>query len=164
LPQLFPKQEAKASAAAPSDPFAQHLRAAFAFAEKGPDVIDVHEAKKMLDAGVPVLDVRNPDEFVQERIAEARNLPLPALSRARRTACPLTPRRRSSPSALAGSESLYGLLLLKAQGYQIVKSVAGGMGAWVNAACQPRWGAESVAQRRRSSRAAVSCIEDCTFV
>ena len=133
LPQLFPKQDAKAPVAAPSDPFAQHLRAAFAFAEKGPDVIDVHEAKKMLDAGVPVLDVRNPDEFAQERIAEARNLPLPALSKGAKDGLPTDRQAPVITICARGQRSLYGLLLLKAQGYQIVKSVAGGMGAWVNA-------------------------------
>jgi rhodanese-related sulfurtransferase len=133
LPQLFPKQEAKASAAAPGDPFAQHLQAAFAFAEKGPDVIDAHEAKKLLDAGVPILDVRNPDEFAQERIAAARNLPLPALSKGAKDGLPTDRQAPVITICARGQRSLYGLLLLKAQGYQVVKSVAGGMGAWVNA-------------------------------
>jgi cysteine synthase/rhodanese-related sulfurtransferase len=133
LPQLFPRQDAKTAAPASSDPFAQHLRAAFAFAEKGPDVIDVHEAKKMLDAGVPVLDVRNPDEFAQERIPEARNLPLPALSKGAKDGLPADRQAPVITICARGQRSLYGLLLLKAQGYQIVKSVAGGMGAWVNA-------------------------------
>jgi cysteine synthase/rhodanese-related sulfurtransferase len=131
LPQLFPNQEATAPSATASDPFAPHLQAAFEFAEKGPDVIDVFAANDMLASGVPLIDVRNPDEFARERISDASNVPLPALSKGATAGLPLD---RSAPVVTIcarGKRSLYGLLLLKAQGYQNVKSVAGGMGAWV---------------------------------
>jgi cysteine synthase/rhodanese-related sulfurtransferase len=131
LPQLFPNQEATAPAAAAADPFAPHLQAAFELAEKGPDVIDVFAANDMIASGVPLVDVRNPDEFARERISEARNVPLPALSKGATAGLPPD---RSAPVVTIcarGKRSLYGLLLLKAQGYQNVKSVAGGMGAWV---------------------------------
>jgi cysteine synthase/rhodanese-related sulfurtransferase len=131
LPQLFPNQEAAAPATTASDPFAPHLQAAFEFAEKGPDVIDVFAANDMIASGVTLIDVRNPDEFARVRISEARNVPLPALSKGATEGLPLD---RSAPVVTIcarGKRSLYGLLLLKAQGYQNVKSIAGGMGAWV---------------------------------
>jgi cysteine synthase/rhodanese-related sulfurtransferase len=130
LPELFPSQQIATVEAVPSDPFAPHLQAAFAFAEKGPDVIDVFVAKDMIASGVPLIDVRNPDEFARARISEARNVPLPALSQGATEGLPLD---RSAPVVTIcarGKRSLYGLLLLKARGYQNVKSVAGGMGAW----------------------------------
>jgi len=130
LPELFPHQEPASSAAAPSDPFAPHLQAAFDFAEHGPDVIDVFAANDMIASGVPLIDVRNPEEFAQTRISEARNVPLPALSQGATEGLPAD---RSAPVVTIcarGKRSLYGLLLLKARGYQHVKSVAGGMGAW----------------------------------
>jgi cysteine synthase/rhodanese-related sulfurtransferase len=131
LPQLFPHQEAAAPATTASDPFAPHLQAAFEFAEKGPDVIDVFAANDMIAAGVPLIDVRNPDEFAKERINEARNVPLPALSKGATAGLPTDRGAPVVTICARGKRSLYGLLLLKAQGYQNVKSVAGGMGAWV---------------------------------
>jgi cysteine synthase/rhodanese-related sulfurtransferase len=131
LPKLFPSQKTEAAAAVPSDPFAPHLQAAFDFAESGPDVIDVFAANDMIASGVPLIDVRNPDEFARARISEARNVPLPALSQGATEGLPAD---RSAPVitiCARGKRSLYGLLLLKARGYQNVKSVAGGMGAWV---------------------------------
>jgi cysteine synthase/rhodanese-related sulfurtransferase len=130
LPELFPPQETVASAAVSNDPFASHLQAAFDFVEQGPDVIDVFEANDMIASGVPLIDVRNPDEFAQVRISKARNVPLPALSQGATEGLPAD---RSAPIVTIcarGKRSLYGLLLLKARGYQNVKSVAGGMGAW----------------------------------
>ena len=131
LPQLFPKQETAAPAVATSDPFARHLQSALDFAAKGPDVIDVFEANKLLALGVPVIDVRNPDEFARERIREARNVPLPALSTGETHGLPSDRNAPVIAICARGRRSLYGLLLLKAKGYQNVKSVAGGMGAWV---------------------------------
>ena len=58
-------------------------------------------------------------------------MPLPALSKGATAGLPTD---RSAPVVTIcarGKRSLYGLLLLKAQGYQNVKSVVGGMGAWV---------------------------------
>jgi cysteine synthase/rhodanese-related sulfurtransferase len=131
LPQLFPKQEPVAQAAAPADPFAKHLQAAFEFAERGPDVIDVFEANDLLSSGVPIVDVRNPDEFASVRITEARNVPLPALSKGDTAGLPTDRHAPVLTICARGKRSLYGLLLLKAMGYQNVKSIAGGMGAWV---------------------------------
>jgi len=132
LPELFPKLD-EATAVAPSDPFAPHLQAALDIAEKGPDVIDVRVAKQLLEAGVPVVDVRDPDEFAKSRIAAASNVPLPELSKGRTAGLPTDRHAPVITICARGKRSLYGLLLLKAQGYQEVKSVAGGMGAWIEA-------------------------------
>lgn len=131
LPDLFPAEET--APAVPANPFAEHLDAAFALAKSGPDVIDVAEAKQLVDAGVPILDVRNPNEVARVRIGEALQLPLPELSAGSLDGLP---EDRTAPVltiCAAGTRSLYALLLLKAQGYQNVKSVDGGMGAWVEA-------------------------------
>jgi rhodanese-related sulfurtransferase len=46
------------------------------------------------------------------------------------------PKDRNAPLltiCARGKRSLYGLLLLKAHGYRDVKSIAGGMNAWIEA-------------------------------
>ncbi len=131
LPDLFPAEDAAPTP--PANPFAEHLDAAFALAKDGPDVIDVNEAKRLLDAGVPVIDVRNPEEVARVRIGASVNLPLPELSKGGTDGLPADRTGPVVTICAAGTRSLYALLLLKAQGYHEVKSVAGGMGAWVNA-------------------------------
>ena len=131
LPDLFPPEET--TPVPPANPFAEHLDAAFALAKAGPDVIDVAEAKRLLDSGVPILDVRNPGEVARVRIPEALQLPLPELSGGSTSGLPADRTAPIVTICAAGTRSLYALLLLKAQGYQDVKSVAGGMGAWVEA-------------------------------
>jgi rhodanese-related sulfurtransferase len=83
----------------------------------------------LLEAGVPVVDVREPDEFAKSRIAVASNVPLPELSKGRTDG--LAPDRHAPVITICarGKRSLYGLPVLKAQGYQDVKCVAGGMGS-----------------------------------
>jgi cysteine synthase/rhodanese-related sulfurtransferase len=131
LPDLFPPEPSAPAVAA--SPFQQHLDAAFAFAKSGPDVIDVHQAKRLLDAGVPVIDVRNPGEVARVRIAESTNVPLPELSQGRTAGLPADPSAPVVTICAAGTRSLYALLILKAKGYTDVKSVDGGIGAWVQA-------------------------------
>jgi len=132
LPDLFPLEPA-APAAAPSNPFAQHLDAAFRLAQAGPDVIDAPTAAALQAAGVTILDVRNPDEVARVSIPGAVALPLPQLSAGSLDGLPSEVSAPVVTVCAAGVRSLYALLLLKAQGYQNVKSVAGGVGAWVAA-------------------------------
>ena len=131
LPDLFPPEED--APAPPANPFAEHLDAAFALAKAGPDVIDVAEAKRLLDSGVAIVDVRNPNEVARVRIEEAITLPLPELSAGSLAGLPTDRTTPIVTICAAGTRSLYALLLLKAQGYHDVRSVAGGMGAWVEA-------------------------------
>ena len=129
LPDLFPPEEP----ARPANPFAEHLENAFALAQNGPDVIDVAEADRLLAAGVTLVDVRNLDEVARVQIPQAVKLPLPQLSAGSTDGLPADRTAPLVTICAAGTRSLYALLLLKAQGYADVKSVAGGMGAWVQA-------------------------------
>lgn len=131
LPDLFPAEPE--TVVAPANPFQEHLDAAFAFAKGGPDVVEVHEAKRLLDAGVSVIDVRNPDEVERVRIGRATNVPLPELSQGRTEGLPKDLNAPVVTICAAGTRSLYALLILKAKGYTNVKSVDGGMSAWVSA-------------------------------
>ena len=127
LPDLFPAAEDEGSA--PSNPYAGDLEAAFTFAKSGPDVIDVKEAKRLLEAGVPIIDVRNPDEVSRVRIEQSTNVPLPELSEGRADGLPADRQAPVMTICAAGVRSVYALLVLKAKGYQEVKSVDGGMAA-----------------------------------
>jgi rhodanese-related sulfurtransferase len=129
FPQLFPPP----APVAKTDPFAHHLESAFRLAENGPDVVGLAEAQRLIAAGVTLIDVRNGDEFAKERIEQSVLAPLPALSESDFSA---VPNDRNTPLltiCARGKRSLYGLLLLKAHGYRDVKSVAGGMNAWIEA-------------------------------
>lgn len=132
LPDLFPAQEDDGPSA-PADPFAGTLRAAFDLAQAGPDVIDVGEAKRLLDSGVPVLDVRNPEEIARVRIEPSVPLPLPRLADGDTRGLPADHSAEVVTICASGRRSVYALLLLKARGYRDVKSVAGGMAAWTAA-------------------------------
>lgn len=131
LPDLFPPEPE--AVAEPVNPFAVHLEAAFAQAKSGPDVIDVYEAKRRLDDGVTMIDVRNPPEIDRVQIPASVKLPLPELSQGSTDGLPTDLDTPVITICAAGTRSLYALLLLKARGYRDVKSVDGGMGAWVEA-------------------------------
>ncbi len=133
LPNLFPTTRSVALAAPKPDPFAPHLQAAFELAAKGPDIIDVNQAKLLFDQEVPIIDVRNPDEFARKRIPETVNVPLPELSQGRTDGLPPDRAKPVLAICASGKRSVYAMLLLKARGYQSAKSIAGGIGAWANA-------------------------------
>jgi rhodanese-related sulfurtransferase len=67
------------------------------------------------------------------QIPASVKLPLPELSLGSTAGLPADPEAPVVTICAAGTRSLYALLLLKAQGYRDVKSVAGGMRAWVEA-------------------------------
>ena len=131
LPDIFPFEPEEAGV--PANPFAVHLEAAFAQARSGPDVIDVREAKRLLDAGVTLIDVRNPPEIARMQIPQSVTLSLPELSKGSTDGLPTDLNTPMVMICAAGTRSLYALLLLKARGYRDVRSVDGGMGAWVAA-------------------------------
>lgn len=134
LPDVFPKDQRDVTA--PENPFTQHLEAAFQIAKNGPDVIGVNEAKELYDAGIPIVDVRNPPEVAVSRIANSINVPLPELSDGSTRDLPAEKDAPVLTLCAAGTRSLYALLLLKAQGYRDVRSIDGGIAAW-NAAGLP---------------------------
>jgi len=128
LPELFP-----AAAPAPAPAAAMDaLRSIQSLAQDSPDVIDPAEAETLVREGALLLDVRTPAEFAAGHIAEAVNIPIATLSSG--------PVQGISDNLAdpvvticgVGKRSLNAMLLLKAQGYEKVKSVRGGMQAWTS--------------------------------
>jgi cysteine synthase/rhodanese-related sulfurtransferase len=127
LPELFP-----AVAPVPAAPAAAAdvLSSIQTLAHGSPDIIEPKDAETLVRQGALLLDVRTPAEFATGHIAEAMNIPLAALS-----AAPVTgiSKDRTAPLVTicgVGKRSLNAMLLLKAQGYERVKSVRGGMQEW----------------------------------
>ena len=138
LPDLFP---ADADAPAPAAiPFSDQLTAAVGFAKNSPDIIDALEAQQWGRKGAPLIDVRDPDEVKAQSIHGAVNLPLGELTTSDGPFAAL-PADLSAPIVTIcarGTRSLYALLLLKAKGYQNVKSVRDGLDGWVKSGL-PTW-------------------------
>ncbi len=129
-PELFPPEKGAPSPAAAAQQ--ELLNAAAAFLQSSPDIVNPEEARRLVQEGAVLVDVRTPMEFAQGRIAEAVNLPLNDL-----VAGPARglPEDRSAPIVTicaVGKRSLSALLLLKAQGYERVKNVRGGLQAWMS--------------------------------
>ncbi len=113
LPELFP-----AEAAAPPPPSAA-------------DEADHEEAMALVKKGALLVDVRTPGEFAGARIADAVNLPLQAIQAGVLEGLPPD---KSAPIVTicgVGKRSMAALQLLKGQGYQNLKSIRGGMQAWM---------------------------------
>lgn len=127
LPKLFPKQPA----AALGGPLAGIVE----IARSSPDVVDPAQAKALLDAtpSATLVDVRSLEEYVKQHPEGALNAPLPDIAEGRPT---VLPGDRAAPIVTVckiGERSLTAMLLLKAAGYQQVKSVRGGLDAWIKA-------------------------------
>jgi len=132
LPDLFPDDSAEA-APRPANPYAIHLEHAVALAKSGPDSVDVAEAKRLLDHGAILIDVREPAEVARLSIAASIKLPLPQLSDGSLDGVPANHESPIMTICASGVRSLYAQMLLKAQGYSTVKNVSGGIAAWVEA-------------------------------
>ena len=132
LPDLFPVEGSDAPPA-PQNPFAVHLEHAVALAKGGPDSIDVAEAKRLLDGGATLVDVREPAEVARMRIDASVALPLGQLSDGSLAGVPADRNAPIVTICASGVRSLYAQLLLKAQGYTMVKNVEGGIVAWSEA-------------------------------
>src|SRR5688572_1152226 len=116
LPELFP-----AEAGQPPPPPAPTAA----------DVADHPEAQTLVKEGALLVDVRTPGEYQGTRIAEAVNIPLQAIQ-----AGPVQglPADKGAPIVTicgVGKRSLAAVGLLKQQGYTNVKSIRGGMQAWM---------------------------------
>jgi cysteine synthase/rhodanese-related sulfurtransferase len=128
LPRLFPAQAAAPTLGGP-------LAGIVDIARSSPDVIDPAEAKAFLEKNpsASFIDVRSIDEYVKQHPEGALNAPLPDIASGAPTVLPTD---KSAPVVTVcriGERSLTGMLLLKAAGYQSVKSVRGGLDAWVKA-------------------------------
>ena len=129
LSELFGGAKA---APASDDAGAALLRTALELARTSPDVIDVGQAEQMLSQPrAMVLDVRSPEEFMEQHIENAVNVPLDRLAEG---APPELPAERGTAMLTVcgvGEKSLYAMLLLKSLGYRDVKNLMGGMQAWL---------------------------------
>ncbi len=128
LPQLFPNAPAQKSLGGP-------LADIVDIARKSPDVIDAPAAKAFLDThpNATLVDVRGLDEYTKLHPDGAFNVPLADIASG---APSVLPEDKDAPILAVckvGERSLTGMLLLKARGYKDVKSVKGGLDAWVAA-------------------------------
>jgi cysteine synthase/rhodanese-related sulfurtransferase len=106
------------------------------FARSSSDVIDAEEAKAWLESSKSptLIDVRGADEYTEDHAKGAVNVPLPDLATG--DAMSLLPDDKDAPIVTickVGERSLYGMILLKSLGYQRVKSIRGGLQAWIAA-------------------------------
>jgi cysteine synthase/rhodanese-related sulfurtransferase len=105
------------------------------FARGSADVLDPLEAKALLDGpeAPTLIDVRSPKEYAGEHVPGAINVPLDELAGGYATGFPEDKGTSLLTVCKVGERSLYGMLLLKALGYQRVKNVRGGLKAWTAA-------------------------------
>ena len=101
-----------------------------AYAEKSTDVITPTETVELVKSGAILLDVRTPKEYQDGHIENAKNVPLQDLIAASAQGLPEDHNKTIVTICGVGKRSLNALLLLKAQGYERVKSADGGMQAW----------------------------------
>jgi len=115
LPELFPPEPGQA----PPPPV-----------PSGSDVAEHDEAAKLVRQGALLLDVRTPGEYDGGHIAEAVNIPLQAIQAGPVQGLPADKSAQIVTICGVGKRSMAALQLLKAQGYDRVKSIRGGMQAW----------------------------------
>jgi len=130
VPEIFPATREMPAAPAPSS-VSPNLRSIEAMAKASPDNITTEEGEKMVRAGATLLDVLTAQEYNNVHIAEAINIPVQAMAEGPVQGLPAD---KSAPIVAicgSGQRSLSAMLLLKAQGYEKVKNVKGGMGAWM---------------------------------
>lgn len=104
-----------------------------AAAQTLPGEISVTQAKAKKDAGVFILDVRNPDEWRPSHIAGTTLIPLGELDKRVKE---LPQGKEIVVVCRSGSRSSAGRDILKKAGFSQVTSMTGGMNAW-NAAGYP---------------------------
>jgi adenylyltransferase/sulfurtransferase len=95
-----------------------------------PDEVTVQDMKRALEQpglGIQVIDVREPDEYRIARVEGVELLPLSSLAQ-RYTE--LDPKKTYYLHCKLGGRSLKALEFLRQQGFQNLKSVAGGITAW----------------------------------
>lgn len=129
LPELF--KGAKPEGAAGSSNLTNILE----FARASSDVVEPAAAKALLDEkkAETLVDVRAPEEFADERLPGAINVPLPDLAGGYPVGLPENLDTPILTVCKVGERSLYGMLLLKAMGYHDVKNIKGGLKAWAAA-------------------------------
>jgi cysteine synthase/rhodanese-related sulfurtransferase len=130
VPEIFPATREMPAAPAPSS-VSPNLRSIEAMAKESPDNITTDEGEKLVRAGATLLDVRTAQEYNNVHIAEAINIPVQAMAAGPVQGLPADKSALIVAICGSGQRSLSAMLLLKAQGYEKVKNVKGGMGAWM---------------------------------
>jgi rhodanese-related sulfurtransferase len=92
--------------------------------------VDVHQAYRLREEGVFVLDVRTPEEWNQNHIPGATLIPLDELP-ARISELPND--QEILIYCRSGNRSLQALQILQAAGYTEIFSLQGGINDWINA-------------------------------
>jgi cysteine synthase/rhodanese-related sulfurtransferase len=128
LPSLFPGPKAGAT-------LGGSLGGIVELARSSPDVLEPREAKALLDAtpAATLVDVRSLDEYVKLHPAGALSVPLADIASGAPSVLPEDKQTPIVAVCKIGERSLHGMLILKALGYRDVKSVRGGLDAWVAA-------------------------------
>lgn len=128
LPALFPTGAQAPSLSGP-------LAGIVEVARSSPDVVDPAAARAFLEKtpSATLVDVRSLDEYAKQHPEGALNVPLADLASG---APSVLPDDKDAPIVAVckvGERSLTGMLLLKARGYKDVKSIRGGLDAWIAA-------------------------------
>ena len=95
-----------------------------------PDEVTVQDMKQALEQpglGIQVVDVREPDEYCIAHVEGVELLPLSSLAQRFKE---LDPRKTYYLHCKLGGRSMKAVEFLRLQGFQNVKSVAGGITAW----------------------------------
>jgi cysteine synthase/rhodanese-related sulfurtransferase len=126
LPSLFPGKPQQASLAGP-------LASIIDLARKSGDVLDAQAAHTFLEQtrNSSLVDVRSLEEYEKQHPRGALNIPLAELAKGEPALLSEDKDTQILTVCKVGERSLHGMLLLKAQGYRNVKSVAGGLDAWL---------------------------------
>jgi cysteine synthase/rhodanese-related sulfurtransferase len=128
LPELF-------AGAKPEGGTISHLANIADIARASDDVIEPTSARALLEGPehAALVDVRSPEEYASGHASGAASVPLPDLVGGWAAGLPEDKAAPIVTICKVGERSLYGMLLLKAMGYQRVKSVRGGLQAWTAA-------------------------------
>jgi cysteine synthase/rhodanese-related sulfurtransferase len=126
LPELFPP----AAAAAAAGPAPDFLLAVQSLAQNSPDVVGPEDVLQLAKGGARLVDVRTPGEFQAGHLEGAVNVPLNTLSAPGAAGLPPDLSGQVVTVCAVGKRSFNAMLLLKAQGYQKVKTLRGGLEGW----------------------------------
>lgn len=134
LPELFPAA-ATDSVSADRIRDAEKWDAMVENAHRSPDEINVAQAQELLRTGAPILlDVRTQAEYAKQHAKGTINVPVDEINDSIRS---LPDDRTAQVITMCGSgkRSLTAMLMLKSLGYKNVKSLNGGLIAWVAEGC-----------------------------
>lgn len=129
LPGMFPPMPEADGGSGKDDALVQQL---LENVRKSPDVLDMGEMEDLLYSDEPplLIDVRPKNEFLEQRVENAINIPLEELSGKAEG----LPEDRTKPIVTVcnvGKISRTATLILKSMGYNNTKNLGGGLTAWI---------------------------------